>query len=85
MPGVGVDSHEASDRAFDAGRLPGFADRRLGDGLAEVDSAAGHRPVVLSVRRISRLSPALLITTTLTDGTRLLAFGALPLGSGQVA
>ena len=30
----------------------------------------------LSVRRISRISPASFATTTLTDGTRLVAVGA---------
>jgi hypothetical protein len=48
----------------------------LGDRLAEVDGAAGTAQFWLSVRRISRVSPASLSTITLTAGTRLLAFGA---------
>jgi hypothetical protein len=76
VPGVGVDSHDAGDRALDPGLLECLADRGLGNGLAEVDRAAGERRVAVSVRRISRISAASLTTTTLTAGTRLLAFGA---------
>jgi len=76
VPGVGVDSHDPGDRAFDPGLLERLADRRLGDGLAEVDRAAGDGQLPLSVRRISRISLASLTTTTLTEGTSLLALGA---------
>ena len=44
MPGVGVDAHDPGDRALDPGLLERLADRRLGDGLAEVDRAAGECP-----------------------------------------
>jgi hypothetical protein len=77
VPGVGVDSYDAGDRALDPGLLEGLADRGLGDRLAEVDRAAGGGPkLLLSVRRISRIAPASLTTTTLTEGTRLLVLGA---------
>jgi hypothetical protein len=45
VPGVGVDAHDAGDFALDAGLFAGLADRGLGDGLAEVDGAAGKCPV----------------------------------------
>jgi hypothetical protein len=60
----------------DSGLLERLADRGLGDGLAEVDGAPGTPQLPLSVRRISRMSPASLTTTTLTEGTRLLGVGA---------
>ena len=44
MLGVGVDSHDAGDRALDPGLLERLADRGLGDGFSEVDRAAGDGP-----------------------------------------
>jgi hypothetical protein len=41
VPGVGVDSRDPGNRALDPGLLERLADRHLGDGLAEVDRAAG--------------------------------------------
>ena len=73
---VGVNAHDAGDRALDSGLLERLADRRLGDRLAEVDPAPGRAQLPLSVRRISRMAAAWLTTTTLTAGTRLLALGA---------
>lgn len=58
--------------ALDPGFLERLANRGLGDGLAEIDRAAGSAPQFpLSVRRIIRMLPASLTTTILTGGTRL--------------
>ena len=61
---------------MDPGFLERLADRGLVHRLAEIDGAAGDGQLPWSVRRISRISAASLATTTLTEGTRLLAFGA---------
>ena len=76
VAGVGVDPDEARDFAGDAGFLAGFADGRLDDGLAEVDGAAGNGPVVVVGSLDQQDLAGVVVTTTLTDGTRLLAFGA---------
>ena len=47
VPGIGVDAGDASDLAVDAGFFPGLADRRLGQRFAELDRAAGQRPVAV--------------------------------------
>lgn len=47
VPGVLVNSRDASDRTLDPGLLKGLADCRLGERLAEVDRAAGERPVAV--------------------------------------
>ena len=75
MLGVGVNPNNAGDRALNPGLLERLADCRLGDGLAEIDGAAGDAQFPLSVRRTSRIAPASLTTTTLTAGTRLVALG----------
>jgi hypothetical protein len=64
MPGVGVDADDPGDRALDPGFLERRADRRPGGGLAEIDRAAGDGQFLLSVRRIRRISPRSLTTTT---------------------
>jgi hypothetical protein len=75
--GVGVDSDDPGDLAFDPGRLERLAGG-LGDGFSEVYRSAGEGQLPLSARRISGMSPAALTSTTLTAGTRLLACGASP-------
>ena len=41
MPGVGVDPYDGGDRALDPRLSACLAKRHLGDGLAQVDRAAG--------------------------------------------
>ena len=76
MPGVGVDSHDAGDRALDPGLLECLADRGLGNGLAEVDRAAGERPVAVVGAADQQDLGGFVDDDTLTAGTRPLAFGA---------
>ena len=76
MPRVGVDPGQAGDLAVDAGLLPGLPDGGLGQRLTDVDAPPGSAQLSLSERRISRISPASLVTATLTEGTILFAAGA---------
>jgi hypothetical protein len=68
--GTGRDAGQPGDLTVDTGFFFRLPDGRLHHRFTRVDGAAGHRPV-LAVR-----TPAALVTTTLTDGTRLLAAGA---------
>lgn len=76
MPGVGVDTNDASDLTVDPGLLARLPDGRLGNGLAEINRAPGSAQLPLSVRRIIRMSPASLTTATLTEGAMLFTRGA---------
>jgi hypothetical protein len=76
VPGVGVDSRDPGDLALDPGLLERLADRRLGDGLAEVDRAAGNGPVAVVGTADQQDLACVVDLTTLTAGTRLLALGA---------
>jgi hypothetical protein len=76
VPGVGVDSHDAGDPALDPGLLEGLATAAWATDLPRSTAPPGRAQLLLSVQRISRIAPASLTTTTLTEGTRLLALGA---------
>ena len=77
VPGVGVDADQSGDLAGDPGFLPGLPEAAWATDSPRSMAPPGTAQLPLSERRMSRISPASLATMTLTEGTRLLAGGAV--------
>ena len=76
MPRVGVDAGQPGDLTVDAGFFAGLADRGLGQRFAELDRAAGQRPVPIVGAADQQDLARVVATTVLAEGTMVVAAGA---------
>ena len=74
--GVGAYADYVRDLTLDASLFPGLSRGRLARDSPRSIAAPGMAQLSLSGRRISKISPTSLVTTTSTEGTRLLGLGA---------